>query len=639
MATVQGMGGIDVRAMTAELTGELPMWVGKVYQYGPKMIGIRLGGEGRVRRHLLVEAGRRAHLVDDLPEAPPSPTSFAMYLRKHLAGGRVLGAFQHGLERIFWLDIGKSDGVHHLLFELFGEGNVVMCSAEWMIEKPLWHHRYRDREVVPGAEYRFFGGSAPVPDRETIADVLETSDRDLVRTLAVSLMIGGQYAEEVCRMARTDRHIPAGEADPGAVHEALVRLVRLAETRPDPVITGSGCLPYPPPGADVIERFSSFNDALASYFGTGEAAGTSAAASGAPRTPELSREEFIRKQQEEAVQRFDDEIRRLESAVETIYEHYPLIDDIIRTLSEAQKHRSWDEIRGILKESAHPAAEVITAVHPAERAVDVDLDLGKPIRIRVDESVEANAGRYYDRIKKLKKKKDGAREAMKRPLVRQSETPRRKASGRPRWYHRFRWFFTTDGVLVVGGRDADQNEELVKRYMEGGDTFVHADVHGAAVVIVKGETEHPGEAAVFAASYSNAWKSGHLTADVYAAAPSQVSKTPPSGEYISKGAFVVRGERRYFRDVPLGIAIGVRLEPSPAVIGGPPGVVENRCEVSVTLQPGTFEPHDIARKVVRTLQKKLGEQRSRHLKNILNTESVIRFMPPGGSDMVGEHEG
>ncbi len=40
---------------------------------------------------------------------------------------------------------------------------------------------------------------------------------------------------------------------------------------------------------------------------------------------------------------------------------------------------------------------------------------------------------------------------------------------------------------MLGGRDASQNEELVKKYMGGQDLFVHADVHGASVVIVKGK--------------------------------------------------------------------------------------------------------------------------------------------------------
>ncbi len=126
---------------------------------------------------------------------------------------------------------------------------------------------------------------------------------------------------------------------------------------------------------------------------------------------------------------------------------------------------------------------------------------------------------------------------------------------------------------------------------------------------MKGATEHLDEAVRFAASYSNAWKAGHFTADVYAAQPDQVSKTAESGEYVARGgAFIVRGERQYFRNVPpLGMAIGLATAPEVAVIGGPSDAVTGRTKVWVELRPGQFEPNDTARKVVRALREKLSE--------------------------------
>jgi hypothetical protein len=203
-----------------------------------------------------------------------------------------------------------------------------------------------------------------------------------------------------------------------------------------------------------------------------------------------------------------------------------------------------------------------------------------------------------------------------------------------RWFHRFRWFTTSDGVLVLGGKDASQNEELVKKYMEGGDRFVHADVHGASVVIVKGTTGRMDEVAQFAASYSGAWRSGHFAADVYGVGPSQVSKTPESGEYISRGSFVVRGEREYYRDVPLAVAIGLQREPEVAVIGGPPSAVSAKTDLFVLLKPGTFEPNDIAKKLLRVLRERLGADEAKSLKGVLSAEAIAAFVPPGGSDMV-----
>ena len=112
MASEQGMSGIDVRAVTSELCEKLPLWIDKVYQFDSRTLGIRLNGENKARYQMIIEAGRRAHLVKDMPEPPKNPPQFAMFLRKYISGGKVLAIRQHGLERILIFDIGKgSDGI------------------------------------------------------------------------------------------------------------------------------------------------------------------------------------------------------------------------------------------------------------------------------------------------------------------------------------------------------------------------------------------------------------------------------------------------------------------------------------------------------------------------------------------------
>ncbi len=53
------------------------------------------------------------------------------------------------------------------------------------------------------------------------------------------------------------------------------------------------------------------------------------------------------------------------------------------------------------------------------------------------------------------------------------------------WFERFLWFITSENFLVIGGKDAHQNELLVKKYMDKGDLFLHCELHGAAVCILK----------------------------------------------------------------------------------------------------------------------------------------------------------
>jgi len=72
------------------------------------------------------------------------------------------------------------------------------------------------------------------------------------------------------------------------------------------------------------------------------------------------------------------------------------------------------------------------------------------------------------------------------------------------------------------------------------------------------------ETAEAAASYSKAWKTGMGSCDVYYVTPDQVSKTAPSGEYLSKGGFTISGRKEYFRGVRLVIAVGF-------VVGGNSG--------------------------------------------------------------------
>ena len=46
-------------------------------------------------------------------------------------------------------------------------------------------------------------------------------------------------------------------------------------------------------------------------------------------------------------------------------------------------------------------------------------------------------------------------------------------------FEKFVWFVTSEGYLCLCGRDAQQNEILIKRHMDPTDVYLHADIHGA----------------------------------------------------------------------------------------------------------------------------------------------------------------
>ena len=63
-----------------------------------------------------------------------------------------------------------------------------------------------------------------------------------------------------------------------------------------------------------------------------------------------------------------------------------------------------------------------------------------------------------------------------------------QAARKVHWFEKFNWFISSEGYLILSGRDAQQNEALVKRYLRQGDIYVHADLHGAASCIVRGKS-------------------------------------------------------------------------------------------------------------------------------------------------------
>ncbi len=176
-------------------------------------------------------------------------------------------------------------------------------------------------------------------------------------------------------------------------------------------------------------------------------------------------------------------------------------------------------------------------------------------------SAQENAQSYFERSKKAKAKSEGARRSIVDLKAKLSKAESQKQQQKSikvvekrEWFEKFNWFFASDGRLAVGGRSAEQNEELNSRHFDDKDLFFHADIFGASVVILKdgvGSGEQcRNEAAQFAASFSKAWESLQTTVDVYSLRKEQVTKSRNTGS-LGTGSFLLKGERQWYKSVPL----------------------------------------------------------------------------------------
>lgn len=186
------------------------------------------------------------------------------------------------------------------------------------------------------------------------------------------------------------------------------------------------------------------------------------------------------------------------------------------------------------------------------------------LKLFYNKSVHENAAYYYQLAKEAKEKMAGAEKAIgetKREIEEAKKGAKREVRVKraKEWFEKFHFSFTSGGRLMIGGRNAQQNDMAVAKHMDEKDLFLHADIQGGAVVVLKDGADASGEelmeAAQFAASFSKAWANGNAAVDVYAVIKEQLTKKV-SGGFVPAGAFAILGERKWFRATKLGLRIG-----------------------------------------------------------------------------------
>ena len=538
---------------------------------------------------------------EHVADAPGRPPNFAKMLRNRLGGADFAGVSQYEFDRILVFEFERPDANTTLVVELFGEGNIAALDETGEVIQSLQTVRLKSRTIAPGSQYEYpdsridpLSISADAFGRE-----MDDSTSDVVRTLATQLNLGGLYAEEVCTRAGVEKETPiedATEDDYRAIYDALDELAarveagdfepriylddeRVVDVTPFPLAEREAA------GLDEA-HYDDFTAAVDDYFyrfdRSDDDSDSSDPNDGKPDfEAEIAKQQRIIDQQEGAIEGFEQQAEAERAKAEALYEQYDRVDEILTTIQDARDDGvPWDEIDTTLQEAAEeglPAAEAVVEVDGSAGTVTVDLgDTQATLDATI--GVEKNADQLYQEAKRIEDKKEGAKEAIEQTReeleavkarrdaweaddgdgeagsnerdadgddtddefvdtdwLSRSSIPIKRDEG---WYERFRWFHTTDGFLVIGGRNADQNEELVKKYMSGGDRFFHAEAHGGPVTILKAtgpseparEVDFPDEtlrqAAQFAVSHSSVWKAGQHAGDVYMVEPDQVSKTP-----------------------------------------------------------------------------------------------------------------
>ncbi|XP_006664648.1 nuclear export mediator factor NEMF [Oryza brachyantha] len=258
---------------------------------------------------------------------------------------------------------------------------------------------------------------------------------------------------------------------------------------------------------------------------------------------------------------------------------------------------SWDALARMIKEekkAGNPVAGLIDKLSFERNCITLllsnnldvmdDEEKTAPVeKVEVDLSfsAHANARRWYDLKKKQESKQEktitahekafkAAEKKTRLQLAQEKTVAAITHMRKVHWFEKFNWFISSENYLIISGRDAQQNELIVKRYMSKGDLYVHAELHGASSTIIKNhKPDNPippltlNQAGSFTVCHSKAWDSKIVTSAwwVY---PHQVSKTAPTGEYLTVGSFMIRGKKNFLPPHPLVMGFGIlfRLDES-----------------------------------------------------------------------------
>jgi len=399
------------------------------------------------------------------------------------------------------------------------------------------------------------------------------------------------------------------------------------------------------------KTYTNFNDAVDEYF----TVLSSSKLSDRRETAHADKQQQLQRRldaQKKQLEEITDSAKTLRSSGDLIFRHLPDIQTVLETVMNSRRSKQpLDKIRDSLlkeKEDGSRVYPYILELSPHGDQVTFLFE-DREIEIEVRVRAQDQAADHYAKAKRLEAKLSGLKTstketetlleklATKELELRQPVKPEHRLE--KEWFEKFRWFDSSEGLLVLGGRDATSNETLLKRYTSPEDLVMHAEVHGAPFIVMKTGGVQPTaetlrEAAQACVSYSRLWKERIRAGDAYWVRPEQVTKSAPAGEYLTKGAFMIRGTRNYIRGVELALAVGLTLREGKAfLMAGPPSAVRSKCHTYVELRQGRGSPAEAAKRILAKLSAKIRENTSAELPRI-TMDDVIRLLPPGSVEVV-----
>ncbi|MDE1862609.1 MAG: NFACT family protein [Thaumarchaeota archaeon] len=555
-------------------------------------------------------------------------------LRNDLLRARISDVRQVGSERIVQITFSGFNQESVLIGEFFGDGNIILCSKDLKILSLLHSIDVRHRKLGVGLTY------APPPSsgldifHATRADLeqVRSTSTAAVRWLGRTLGLPSKYAEEIMSESGTDGQRLGNTLTPEEV-DSIFRTVerviaRVASGDHDSYIVRDerGADVYPIPLGDLSQK----NAAKVATFMEG--------------LDTLFSENLLERGKTVQTDTVSQKITELEHKLEEQNKAISLVRQRSQSISDVARAITGSASLGVTS-IEDPGIPALLGKYGSslvrENGIPIIDVRGDKIKISTQSSLQAISSLLFNESKR-QLRATGTIEAEKAKTEKTLESLRKQAAvaensivfsiqRKREWYERYRWFFTSDGLLAIGGRDASSNSSVIRKHLGKNDRVFHAEITGSPFFILKdcqdAAPSSISEVAQATVSFSRAWREGLYGLNAYWVHPDQVKMAAPTGQFLAKGAFPIEGTRNFIQVSLLQLAVGLyRKGDSYAIMAGPLPAVKAHCLLYVTIEPSGSEMTELAKKI-RLEFLKLAENQD--VIKSFNIDDFIRALPAG----------
>jgi predicted ribosome quality control (RQC) complex YloA/Tae2 family protein len=628
-----GLAGIELRYLVDKISEQVQgYYISNIYGITKDSILFKLHHTEKSDLFMMISTSGvwlTAVKIDQI-----EPNRLLKRLRSDLLRLKLKKIEQIGAERIAYFTFEGFGKEFILVGEFFGDGNILLCNKEMKILALQHSIEVRHRKLGVGLEYVQppNNGLDIFNISESDFDEIKTTDLVSAKWFGRSLGLPKKYVEGVFNIANVDPKKIGNLLTNDEIkkifettkkivndvvlgnHEAIIIKNEKSEILPLRLGKIEG---------DVISA-NSFIEGLDTVFTENIVAkGKSIQSSGSDKK----------------IKELQTQISEQQKAIETVKERSKNVTNVANSLFEMVS-------KGIISIEDKSAQEIL-ATHNAkltnEKGISLMVVQDEKIKINTKSSLQSIASVLFNEAKKqsgaiksiedIKSKTEKKLEKIQNKTELEQDimlvTEIRKKS----WYERYRWFYTSDGYLVVGGRDAASNSAVVRKHLGKNDKIFHGDIFGSPFFIIKNAENAPdtsmNEVAHATVCFSRAWREGLYGVSAYWVNPEQIKKSAPSGEFLPKGSFTIEGQRNFINSGNLKLTVGIIPQEDGHVLTcGPPETIKKNSICYAIIEPHGGEMAETAKKI-RMEFSKIHEAITKKI----NIDDFVRVMPAGKSQI------